>query len=404
MKKAIALVLLSFLYLGVFAQWVERASFYPDAVPRHHPVTFSIDGYGYMIAGNDVITNSKEPTLKDVLRYDPKENEWTHLNDFPGPRRGYSYGLEYQGKGYMGFGVEQDSSGWELLDDLWEYDPKTDTWTELSPCPCEARIHPALLEVEGVIYMGLGGGSSNLGDWWAYDISTDTWTEKAQFPGEARHHPFYFGIDSLAYVGFGHGKKVYDDFYSYNPRTDKWKLIPGFPGQARVAGTQFSYDGKGYVLSGQGADHDNMEKGEFWEFDPLEETWDTLPSHPGTGRWAPGSFIIGKDLYLMGGEGALKWGDLWSYPLDLFTGLEEMPKSIHLQAFPNPARHQLNVYLHADQYQLSLINAVGQVVYSQEVTSKSIPLQLEHFEPGLYFLRAQTEGLEVPTQRVLIQR
>lgn len=410
--RVLSIVLFSLCVVQIAkGQWLEQQSL-PDSVPsRNHAVTFELNGYGYMATGYNGDEQGDDVMMKDVLRYNPKTDAWEQMSDFPGPRRGFSYGLAYEGKGYMGFGLTMESSKSEYLDDLWEYDPAKDVWTELSSCPCEARKHPAFLEVMGVIYVGLGDGvPGNLNDWWAYDIATDTWTEKAELPAAARHHPFYFGIDSLAYAGFGHGKgKIYDDFYCYNPRTNKWKQIPGFPGEARVAGTQFDFQGKGYILSGQGASHDNLEEGEFWEFDPVTEEWDTLAVHPGSGRWAPATFIIGNELYFLTGKS--DWGnesDLWSFQLPDFTSMSEPKSSVSkLSAYPNPANSQVNVSIKGDgqefPYKLTLMNAVGQVLHSELLNANTETLTLNDYDAGVYFLRIESHSGGAQSLTLLIE-
>ena len=95
---------------------------------------------------------------------------------------------------------------------------------------------------------------------------------------------------------------IYNDFYRYNPLNDSWLQLNDFPSEARVAGTQFSYNGKGYVLSGDGDDHGPLDSGEFWEYNPLNDSWNQLTSHPGGAIWAPGNFVIGCDVYFMLGQ------------------------------------------------------------------------------------------------------
>jgi hypothetical protein len=68
-----------------------------------------------------------------------------------------------------------------------------------------------------------------------------------------------------------------------------------------VAGTQFSYAGKGYALSGDGDDHSSMDEGEFWQYDPASDDWFQWPSHPGMSRWAPASFVLNDEVYLVNG-------------------------------------------------------------------------------------------------------
>lgn len=75
--------------------------------------------------------------------------------------------------------------------------------------------------------------------------------------------------------------------------------MSNFPSEGRVAGTQFSYNCKGYILSGDGDDHRSLDSGEFWEYDPSNDTWTQLSSHPGDAIWAPGSFVIGREVFFM---------------------------------------------------------------------------------------------------------
>lgn len=282
-------------------QWQEKSDFMGNI--RHHPVTFSIDGTGYAGLGD------AGSTYDDFYKYNPQSDSWTKLNNFGGGARGYAYGVVYNGKGYVGFGAK----GNKLFNDLWEYNPIADAWKELKPCDCEIRTHPAMVTINGKIYIGMGegAGNRNLKDWWEYDIVSNRWTRKADLPGPARHHPFYFTVNGMAYLGLGHGseqvdnKSIYQDFYQYNPETDQWKRMNDFPGMGRVAGTQFDYNGYGYILSGQGTNHYNLVTGEFWQYNPKTDKWIVLTPHKGSGRWAPGSFIIDNKVYFTCGTSDL---------------------------------------------------------------------------------------------------
>ena len=66
---------------------------------------------------------------------------------------------------------------------------------------------------------------------------------------------------------------IYNDLYRYDPSNDSWQIMSQFPSQGRVAGTQFSYQGKGYVLSGDGDNHYPLGTSEFWEYDPITDSW-----------------------------------------------------------------------------------------------------------------------------------
>jgi N-acetylneuraminic acid mutarotase len=275
--------------------WDQVSSFIADG--RHHPITFANDDYGFVVSGS---------YLNDVYKYDKSNDTWIQLQDAPFNGRGYSYGVSIDNKAYMGFG---STSNGLYPTDWWEYDMNSDSWVQLTSFPSDGRNHPAMIVVNDKIYIGCGSNDNgNLGDWWEYDVVSDIWIQKSDIIGNNRHHPFYFGIGNYAYVGFGHGTVsssglyIYKDFYRYDPSNDLWLRLLDFPGEGRVAGTQFSYNGKGYILSGDGDDHSPLSSGDFWEYNPSNDSWNQLPSHPGGAIWAPGNFVIGCDVYFLLGQ------------------------------------------------------------------------------------------------------
>lgn len=225
-------------------------------------------------------------------------------------------------------------------------------WKPLADFPGPARRHPAMNVVESTtnggweIHIGLGDGfEGNLNDWWVYTIDTDTWRQVPDFPSNPRHHPFYFAIGSTSYAGLGHADfSIERDWYSI--QNEVWTRLPDFSSssleegeedivvttEARVAGAQFSItqNGKslGFVLSGDGDDHRTMLTGEFHAFVPEVGLWKALPPHPGTSRWAPGSFVLRgtTQVYFMAGfdrSTAILYNDMWKIDVqDLFQEAE----------------------------------------------------------------------------------
>lgn len=384
MKKQVLFFALLFSVNFIVAQTWEPVAPLPGGASdaRHHPVTFSIDGFGYLLAG-DV----NGVTANDFMRYDPTNDSWETLPDFPGAARSFSYGTSRGTKAYVGFG----GSDGVPFNDLWEYDTETEDWTQLADCPCGPRYHPAFIQIDDKIYAGLGNNPANQDDWWEYDISTGVWTEKDDLPGPSRHHPYYFGIDDIAYVGLGHGNSVngnisvYTDFYKFDPSTDEWTQLDDFPGEGRVAGTQFDLNGKGYLLSGDGDDHGFMEEGEFWEYEPEADEWTQLTSHPGSSRWAPGSFIIDDYVYLMCGLSTIQLeSDMLRFNLDpLLTNTQEI-NDLKVNVFPNPANSIINISDDISQFsEIRLVNSFSQVV--RNVTSKRV--SLDALPSGVYYLQ-----------------
>lgn len=374
----IALILL--LPLFSTAQEWEAVAPVPDNFRTDHSFGFGLNGQGYLVTGGNFEIGRR---YNNFYSYDPTEDLWTRKDDFPGAPRGFAIGDIYEGKAYFGFGASDTG---ERLKDLWVYDPDLDEWTELSPCDCIARTHPAFVISDGVIYVGLGGGDfGNLNDWWAYDIASDTWEQKAQFPSLPRHHPFMFSADGYPYVGFGHGDTfISNQWYKYDPATDTWEEKTTLPAEGRVAGTQFSYDGKGYVLSGDGDDHDIMPTGEFFEYDPAEDAWTQLTPHPGPSRWAPASFIVNDEVYLINGWRNGYPSEVWKYRLggnatstkdDLATGIE---------VYPNPFQTTVTMPAIDEKATVVISTSDGKVVYNQVYTNDT--LDLGFLPKGTYVL------------------
>ena len=291
-------LLVAFVCCSLTAQTWEPVSPVMNNFRSDHTFGFSINDVGYLVTGYDHVKGF----TNDFYSYDADTDAWSVKDPFPGVARGFAIGDIYENKAYLGFGSSPNGG----LNDLWVYDPETDNWTELASCPCVQRNHPAMIAVNGFIYVGLGSGNNgNLKDWWAYNIEEDSWSQKTDFPDEARHHPYQFKIGEYVYTGFGHGSGfISNEWYRYDPKNDTWMQVASLPSEGRVAGAQFSYGGYGYVLSGDGSDHAYMQTGEFWRYDPENDSWTSLPPHPEESRWAPASFIIKDHVYIING-----WND-----------------------------------------------------------------------------------------------
>ena len=303
-----------------FNEWDDQLATH-EGPARHHPITFSIGGFGYVMGGNYEYYTSNSNF--DMHRFQPGKG-WTKLslpNPAPDGPRGYSYGVELGGLGYLGFGIVNGRA----KGDWWNYNPTLNKFTELKKFPGLERWHPAMvaIEIEGeseaveqLIYVGCGSSpAGNRKDWWEYRVSSDSWIQRADLPGPPRHHPYYWsakiGDRMFAFVGFGHGSwqdgSIFKDVYRYDPLSLEWTRMKDFPGEARVAGTQFSYKSHGYILSGDGDDHSYMPTGEMHEYDATKDTWQKLPPHLGKSRWAPGCFVIGSSVYFTGGLNKATW-------------------------------------------------------------------------------------------------
>ena len=177
----------------------------------------------------------------------------------------------------------------------------------------------------------------------------------------------------------------------------EWERKNDFPAEQRVAGTQFSLNGKGYVLSGEGQDHYYLEEGEFWEYDPTLDSWTQLPSMPGSGRWAPGSFVIGNTVYVTGGTALLANGteanqrDLWAYEFEVVSNTVDAAQTLAISVFPNPATETIFVqHEQASPFQFQVISADGRILQTGTYQSNA-GISLKNIPIGVYELRCDLE-------------
>ena len=386
------LLTLSFLFLQFisFGQWEQKAN---PLFTKDHGIGFSLDGMGYVLTGG--ANGQVFSTTKDFFKYDPTTDTWTQLPDYPGPNRGYGIGDTYDGKLYFGFGTDD----FALLNDLWSWDPVTNVFTELPSCPCQGRVHPAFVAVDGKVFVGTGGASGNLNDWWEYDITSQIWTQKTNIP-QTRHHPYQFVIDGDVYVGNGHR----NTWYKYKPSVNSWTAIATLG--TRVAGAQFSYNGKGYALSGADNNHNSFNTGEFWEYDPIDDSWTALPAHPGTSRFAPTQFVIDGYAYILGGyyrfnNSVTAETTMWRYDLNQVpVGISETDIQYLNRIYPNPANNEINLQLAEKPSENTIVNIYnlsGQLALSVPFSNS---IDIANLESGLYIFDVVDENGSIMRQKV----
>ncbi|WP_321279211.1 galactose oxidase [Marinifilum fragile] len=100
------------------------------------------------------------------------------------------------------------------------------------------------------------------------------WIKSSSFEGRARSGAVSFVIGDYAYVGTGYdGKDALKTFYKYSLQDGWSKVQNDFPGTGRREAVAFEANGKVYV--GLGVNDDDERLGDFYEFDPSTDTWNS---------------------------------------------------------------------------------------------------------------------------------
>lgn len=241
-------------------------------------------------------------------------DEWIPKTDFMGTAR---YGVAYFSigdKGYIALGAESAPSD-NFVNDLWEYDPSADSWTQKAAFPGAARYNPIRFTIGNRAYVGCGFNGSYFSDMWQYDQASNTWNQKNNFAGTARSAAVSFVVNDKGYAGLGqNGATFFDDFYSYNETTDTWTAVADFPGTPRALPFSFGIEGYGYVGAGATSVPVASYGKDLWRFDPVANTWVQKADFPGLARYAVVYFTIGSKGYAgLGKNSTTSFTDFFMY-------------------------------------------------------------------------------------------
>ena len=306
--------------------WSKRAGV--GGSKRTRGVAFAIGGRGYVGLGQDTLNIM----LSDLWEYDPGTNSWTQKASFIGGGRRDAVGFSIGNKGYVGTGINNAVAPFgTILSDFWEYSPATNTWTAKASYPGNfgAGTYYATgwgTPTKGYICCGKAGPAYYINELWEFDPLTNSWLQKAGYPGGNRISGVAFVIGSMAYFGTGSDEASFkNDFYKYNAATNTWSPIYPFPGSARYSCSSFTINGKGYIMFGT----DGGYKDELWQYDPVYNFWFAKASFTGGARRESVAFAIGGKGYAGTGKSLTgKRRDFWEYSPSTLLGIDENSENI----------------------------------------------------------------------------
>lgn len=156
-------------------------------------------------------------------------------------------------------------------------------------------------------------------------IVTDTWRITGDFTGEVFVNDVNsmgtgFSIKGKGYIG-GFGFRLQGtlsrirDFWEYDPLNNTWTQKADFPGEERKSAVTFSVGNKGYIGMGENS---NGKLKDFWEYDPVGDFWIRREDFGGAARSSAVGFGIGSKAYVGTGEAIISnavlfMNDFWEY-------------------------------------------------------------------------------------------
>jgi N-acetylneuraminic acid mutarotase len=221
---------------------------------------------------------------------------WTQKTDMPTARWNFAT-CAINGKIYAFSGQTSDTTDFEILSTVEEYDPALDIWTRKADRLMWMSCTDASA-VNGKIYV-IDGFDSHME---MYDPVTDIWTSKTDMPTPRRFFATS-AINGKIYVIGGTHPDVYSGMATveeYDPETDTWARKADMP-SGLWALCANAVKGKIYAFGGR---PDLKSRTYVYEYDPQTDTWEQKNDMP-VATSQMGSVVLNKRIIVIGG-----W--LWS--------------------------------------------------------------------------------------------
>ncbi|BDD06591.1 Kelch repeat-containing protein [Aureibacter tunicatorum] len=296
-----------------YGDWWMVADF--SGYARGSGVGFTINDVAYIGLGYNpnIRTNlpnvSPENRLNDFYRFNPGNQAWEQVADFPGDHRQEAVAFVIGDKAYVGLGY----NGYDVLNDFYEYDPNLNTWKQVADFPSTGRRGAIAFSLNDKGYVGAGyDQSANMNDMYSYDPNSNQWNTEASLFKKVRD-PFVFVVSNKAYVGGGQNNGLLVDFYEFDGST--WTKKDDLDDEndylTREKASTFVINDKAYVIGGISPAGTNSE---VWEFNTTNNSWDRLAAFEGSARYGAIGFAVGSFGYIVTGQSSSYYfDDSWAF-------------------------------------------------------------------------------------------
>ncbi|MCC7301264.1 MAG: T9SS type A sorting domain-containing protein [Bacteroidia bacterium] len=337
--------------------WVQKPSL--PGPGRHRGFSFVTGNKAYVGGGWNGWT-----MWNDMWEYDPASNSWTQRANTP-TNFYTSSGVGIGSKGYV--------TGGTLGAALYEYDPATNTWTAKASAPQAAFWESNAINLNNKLYMS---------DWnilMVYDPSVNSWQTLTPTPNQNIYGPGV-SIGSFMYTVFEGGTGT----VRFDPATNTYTQLASFPGESRTQASAFEAGGKIYAGCGDGVISDNIR--DFWEYNPATNSWRQIDDLPGDTRENAVAFTLNGRGYLCTGTNGINHQDLWMLLPENITNVND-PDPVSISVFPNPSSGDVYFSLAAlggSETVIELYDATGQLARRERWEGEQGVLRRELLPAGMY--------------------
>lgn len=398
MKKLKLIILIVGLAISFYGaaceQWTQMASFAGDA--RHRCTGFSVGNKGYIGGGH--INSGTTVTHEDYWQYDPGSDSWTQIADFGGGKRYHSVAFAIGEFGYVGCGEDNANT---YHNDFYRYSTEFNLWQPIASFPGAPRRASCSFVINEKAYVGTG--QSDFGyhtDFYRYDPILNAWSGVAPFPGQARSAAVAFSNNGKGYVGTGHilGDDT-KDFYEYTPVTNSWVQKADVGPYQRQDAAGFVISGKGYIFTGNDVDG-TIDYKDVWQYDFQLDQWTQIEDFCGTSRRYFTTFVINNVGYAGTGTDGTNLKDFWRF--DPLLSVHENDKLVEVTPYPNPSNQLINFNLGLDNYHISIYSVKGELCF-ETMSFGNLVLDKQQFGVGEFIYSIAYENGKGSRGKIIFQ-
>ena len=404
MKHVITVLVLAVCALKLEAQnvWMQLDSV--NGSPKSVCAAFTANGEGYVASGLEYAG-----FMRKMYSYNPLQDDWDNEQSIGGVNggglsRGSASGFSIYDKGYVCLGQGDNT---DFLNDVWEYDPLLDVWTQKANYPGTARRGAVAFVIDNIAYVGTGEDATGLRkDFYKYDPLTNVWGNVADFGGTPRKQAVGFAMGNQGYVGTGNDGVMKNDFWQYLVFQNTWVQKANFPGTARAGATGWGMFPSGFIATGEDLNFNYTN--DVWEYNYFTNQWIQRASLPGSGRKHAISFMINGVAYLGTGYNGGFLDDFYAYYG--IVGMGESNGLTQVVTYPNPVVSELFIQLNgvrAEDHVLAVFNAEGRDVtrnFSINPNGERYTVNVNGSASGTYWYSITTaEGDQIAVSGFVVQ-
>lgn len=373
--------------------WVKKSDFL--GMKRARAVSFVLGQKMYVACGVD----TAEIVHNDLWEYDPATDSWSQRANMPAPPRRNAIAAQFTDKAFVGLGMDNDDASiGSRLSDIWEYNPISNSWMQGQDFPGgdSLGVYNATAFSNGkYLYVcgGKKGPSDYLNQLWAYDTDLQHWLRLADFPGGVRNKLSSFVVDGVAYVGLGEDEDIYhNDLWSYDIDQNIWTQKANLPSSGRANASSFVLQDRGYILFGENGGYLK----ELWEYYPLTDSWTNRASYGGSARRYAVAGVIGDIAYAGLGQGQSgKKQSFYAYIPPYLSTAEFTPETISM--YPNPCTDIILISSQVDN--IMMYSLSGRLVLTADNVSQ---IDVSSLNQGVYSVVA-TLGHKSSVSKIIKQ-